>query len=300
MACCLSETPAPKPATSKRMFHMKIKFIGVGSAFTTPEYYQSNMLITASSGKHLLLDCGSDIRFSLNESGHPSGGALSGEEASAGGIDAIYISHLHSDHIGGMEWMAFKSYFGMDPEKPKLFMEEGLMHEMWNSSLKGGLGCIEGKCMHLTDYFECRPVDRGRAFEWEGIRFALVGMRHVMTGYKNHCSYGLLMREEERKEEEAVFITTDTQFDPEVIRELSKKTLAIFHDCETSPFKSVVHAHYDDLRTLPEEVRRKMWLYHYQPHPGNDPKADGFSGFVKKGQEFIFSESQSYITNIPS
>jgi len=34
---------------------MKIKFIGVGSAFTTQDYYQSNMLITARSGKDLLV-----------------------------------------------------------------------------------------------------------------------------------------------------------------------------------------------------------------------------------------------------
>ncbi|MDM8523453.1 hypothetical protein QUF80_08790 [Desulfococcaceae bacterium HSG8] len=47
---------------------MKIKFLGVGSAFTTPEYYQSNMPVTSRSGKQLLVDCGGDIRFSLGES----------------------------------------------------------------------------------------------------------------------------------------------------------------------------------------------------------------------------------------
>ena len=47
---------------------MKIIFIGVGAAFTTAEYYQSNMLIIAQSGKRMMLDCGSDARFSLNES----------------------------------------------------------------------------------------------------------------------------------------------------------------------------------------------------------------------------------------
>jgi len=46
---------------------MKIKFIGVGSAFTTPDYYQPNILITARTGKKLLLDCGSDARFALAE-----------------------------------------------------------------------------------------------------------------------------------------------------------------------------------------------------------------------------------------
>ncbi|MDM8550485.1 MBL fold metallo-hydrolase [Desulfobacterales bacterium HSG2] len=259
---------------------MKIKFIGVGSAFTTAEYYQSNMLITARNGKELLVDCGSDIRFSLNEGSHSGEAELE--------IDAIYISHLHSDHIGGMEWMAFRTYFSPNQQKPKLFMEENTMHVMWNCSLKGGLGRIEGKHMHLTDYFDCRPASDSGAFQWENIRFTLIKMPHILTGYKNFYSYGLLIKEVGDKGP-TVFITTDTQFRRDLIGKIAKKASVIFHDCETSPFKSVVHAHYDDLCTLPAALRQKIWLYHYQPHPDRIPKADGFSGFVKKGQEFDFS-----------
>ncbi len=256
---------------------MKIKFIGVGSAFTTPEYYQSNLLITARSGKKFLVDCGTDIRFSLNECG------VSNEE-----IDAVYLSHLHSDHIGGMEWMAFTTYFNTKIDRPGLFMEEKLMKEMWNSSLKGGLGCIEGKRMHLTDFFKCNSVpDRG-TFVWEGIRFMLVKMRHIFNGYKNLYSYGLLIRETDNGP--LVFFSTDTQFHPDLICKIGEKASLIFHDCETSPFKSVVHAHYDDLRTLPLEIRQKMWLYHFQPCPELRPKKDGFKGFVTKGQEFDFTK----------
>jgi len=38
----------------------------------------------------------------------------------------------------------------------------------------------------------------------------------------------------------------------------------IVHDCETGPFQSGVHAHYDQLRTLSAEVKAKMLLVHYQ------------------------------------
>jgi len=259
---------------------MKIKFIGVGSAFTTPEYYQSNMLITAANGKQLLLDCGTDVRFSLSE------GNIQYEDPAAC-VDAVYISHLHSDHIGGMEWMAFRTYFDPNRKRPKLFMENNLMHDLWNYSLKGGLGCIEGKGMHLTDYFDCRPAHENGDFCWEGIRFLLVRMPHVITGYKNFYSYGLLIQDADKKGP-AAFITTDTQFTPHTIDMISKKAEVIFHDCETSPFKSIVHAHYDDLCTLPSELKKKMWLYHYQPHPTCQANSDGFAGFVKKGQEFVF------------
>jgi hypothetical protein len=64
----------------------------------------------------------------------------------------------------------------------------------------------------------------------------------------------------------------------------------IFHDCETSPFKSGVHAHFDDLKTLPDEIKSKMWLMHYQWVEEVDlaklAEDNGFAGFVRKGQSF--------------
>ena len=258
---------------------MKIKFLGVGSAFTTSEYYQSNLLITADNGKKLLVDCGSDARFSLNECDFQ-------EKNPCEEIDAIYISHLHSDHIGGMEWMAFETYFNPNRKKPLLFMEENTMRELWECSLKGGLGCIEGKCMHLTDYFTCKPVLYNGFFIWEGIRFDLVKMPHVIAGYKNLYSYGLLINP--YNVPKRVFFTSDTQFQPDLIIKIAEETDIIFHDCETSRFKSIVHVHYDDLCTVPTDVKEKIWLYHYQPYPKVKPKEQGFKGFVVKGQEFEF------------
>lgn len=265
---------------------MKIKFIGVGSAFTTQDYYQSNMLITATSSKRMLLDCGSDARFALSECN------IHNENLSEE-IDAIYISHLHADHIGGMEWFAFNTYFVPNRVKPKLFMERRTMNEIWNHSLKGGLGCIGGKEMHLIDYFDCRPLSNNASFWWEKIMFTLIEMPHVTTNDGNHNSFGLLLKE--KNKESVVFITTDTQFQPESISDISKKVKLIFHDCETSPIKSNIHAHYEDLRTLPAKIKQKMWLYHYQPNPHYKPEADGFKGFVKKGHEFDFTSEKNVL-----
>ena len=258
---------------------MQIKFIGVGSAFTTQEYYQSNILITARTGKKILIDCGSDIRFALGECGIHYNNICRP-------LDAVYISHLHSDHIGGMEWLAFSTYFRPECQKLKLFMEKDMMNDMWQNSLKGGLGCIEGKYMHLTDYFQCFPVPDLGTFEWGGIKFTLVRMPHVIAGYKNHYSYGLLIRE---KDGPTVFISTDTQFCPDIIKDIGKKADIIFHDCETSILKGLVHAHYDDLSTLPFEIKQKIWLYHYHPFPVQIPEEDDFRGFVAKGQMFEFN-----------
>jgi ribonuclease BN (tRNA processing enzyme) len=271
----------------KTALNMKIKFIGVGSAFTTSEYYQSNMLITSRSRRKMLVDCGSDARFALGECNINNYNL--GDE-----IDAIYISHLHADHIGGMEWLACNTYFGPKQVKPKLFMEAQLMEKMWNNSLRGGLGSVEGKEMHLSDYFECRPLSYNASFLWEGIGFTLVEMPHVITEGRNHNSYGLVVKAD-GYEGSSVFITMDTQFQPDCIAAISEKVRLIFHDCETSPCKSIIHAHYEDLCTMHAEIKQKMWLYHYQPDPKYQPEADGFKGFIEKGQEFDFAEGQDLV-----
>lgn len=264
---------------------MKITFIGVGSAFTTMQYYQSNMLITAASGKKLLLDCGSDARFALAEQGIQNHNV-------AAEINALYISHLHADHIGGLEWFVFNSYFRTEAARPMLFMETGVMHRLWDQSLRGGLGRIAGKCMHLTDFFACQPISEQGSFVWEGLRCSLFKMPHVLTGYDNHYSFGLLIEAADEPQaatgagKRAVFISTDTHFQPDLLGAIADRVDLIFHDCETSPYRTGVHAHYHDLCTLPEAVKRKMWLYHYQPNPPYHPEADGFHGFVQKGQMF--------------
>jgi hypothetical protein len=55
-----------------------------------------------------------------------------------------------------------------------------------------------------------------------------------------------------------------------------------------------VHSHYSDLCTLPAELRRKMWLYHYNPGPLPDVRAQGFRGLVQRGQCFDFTRPETF------
>jgi len=249
---------------------MMIRFIGVGSLNAGPGMYHSNVVITSRSGRKMLIDCGGDARFSLAESGL---GPLD--------LDAVYVSHLHADHVGGLEWLAFTTHFQGRRKGPVLLSEEQTMKTLWNSSLCGGLGRVQGRGMVLEDYFHCRPLLAGEPFFWEDIRFTMHRMPHIENGACSHSSYGLFLEERGR-----VFITTDTQFVPEFITETAESADLIFHDCETSSVCSRVHAHYEQLRTLPPPVKNKIWLYHYQEGHRYLPAEDGFRGFVAKGQEF--------------
>lgn len=251
---------------------MKIKFLGSGSAFTMKNF-QTNAILTADSGKRLLIDAGTDIRFSMREAG------LGYKD-----VDAVYFSHAHADHLGGAEWLAFARFFDKSAGgPPDLFCIRTLMHELWDHSLRGGLESIEGKVMHLTDYFHCHGIEPNESFVWEGITFTPVQTVHIVDGFRFMPSYGLLIETPGGK---TVFYSGDSQYAPSQLSKFYGMAGLIFHDCETAPYFSKVHAHYNDLKTLPNDTKSKMWLMHYQDDPSQDVSGDGFAGFVKKGQEF--------------
>lgn len=252
---------------------VKFTFLGSGSAFSL-DNWQSNMLLTSDRGKHLLIDCGADARHSMKEQG------LTYRD-----VDAVYVSHLHNDHVGGLEWLGFTRKFDPSCDRPVMYISLFLKSELWNDVLSGGMRSLQGEIADLDTYFDVRGVPKNGSFTWEDTSFRLVQTIHIMDGYTYVPSFGLLFEVNGL----TVFHTTDTQFAPEQIKEFYKRADVIFHDCETTPFESGVHANYQKLKTLPAEDRAKMWLYHHNPGPLPDAKADGFRGFVKKGQVFDFA-----------
>lgn len=251
---------------------MKLTFAGVGSAFTTEEYYQSNMLLEHANGRKLLIDCGSDARFSLRPYGITNYNV--GEK-----IDAVYISHVHMDHMGGLEWLGFCTYFNPNASKPRLYCHPDVLPPLWQS-LKAGMEAHKDVSLTIHDFFSVQTLFRDR-FEWDGITLMPVRTHHIPIQGGWTPSYGLRICAPRGP----VFISTDTTFFYNIAEEYEQASL-IFQDCETGPHPSGVHAHYDNLKELPLGIKKKMWLYHYYPDPPQEPEVDGFCGFVEKGQSF--------------
>ena len=253
---------------------MKLLFLGSGSAFTVgANNYQSNMLLMDGSDRKLLIDCGSDIRFSLHDRGY-----------SYQDITDIYISHLHADHVGGMEFIGLTTFFDPRCPKPNLYTSKDVAAELWDRCLAGGMQSIGNELADIDTFFNVHKVRRNSYFVWNEIQFFLVRVVHIDNGYALMPSYGLFFTLGGQN----IFITTDTQIAIEDIQEYYENADIIFHDCETARFPSSVHAHYQELVKLPERWREKMWLYGYQPGPLPDAKAGGFLGFVQRGQMFEF------------
>lgn len=280
---------------------MQLTFLGAG-AHTTKGEYNSNMLIE-ENGKRLLIDCGFTCAQALGEIG------LSHRD-----IDAVYVSHLHFDHVAGLEWLGFYTRF--DPGylgKPTLFAADPLVGPLWNNVLRGSMETVTGHpALTLDDYFDVNRVQIehfpttvgapvqfetftwqpihtmhvGR-FKWQEITFHIMPFEHILGEDATVYSYGLVITKP--KMGETILITTDTRLDHSN-HHLYKTADVIYHDCETIPhMMSGVHPHYEQLKLFPENIRNKMWLYHRNNDLYLDMAVfDGFKGFVRKGETHIF------------
>ena len=249
---------------------MKLIFLGAASGLgTDPGNYQSNMLLITDSGKKLLIDCGTDIRFSLTKANYlPQD------------IDAVYISHLHADHIGGLEWFALQRKFVCPPPLPDLIIHEHLAPRLWEHSLSGGLKTLEDQDATLRDFFLVHEVSDDQIYEWEGLKLKLIQTIHVHSNGELMPSYGVDIGYKGK----TFLITADTQFTPDILGSYYKAATLVFHDCETLKTPSGVHAHISELNTLDPVIKAKMWLYHYNDGELPDATAQGFLGFVHCGQ----------------
>ncbi len=281
---------------------MKVKFLGSGSAFELGNNnYQSNILISKEvenlelhpssmtgplmyegkqQWKHLLYDVGSTI-----------GEALNHYDMKPQDLDSIYISHLHDDHAGGMEYIAFKTYFEQFPfgvDKIKLYGHNSILTDGWDTCWKGGLKSIQGQTNNLETYFETSYLGDNDEFNFYGAEMKPIQTVHVVDDRRVVPSYGMMFTNNGT----VCFITGDTQFAPNQMLTYYGQSDIIFQDCEFAEYPNSVHAQFHQLCTLADNIKAKMWLYHYSIKDKSYEEMEkevldnGFAGLVKRGQEF--------------
>lgn len=305
---------------------MLMKVLGCGNAFSNKNFNQCMLLEeTEECGvRRMLLDCGYQTGAALHKAGIP-----------LNTINDVYISHLHADHIGFLEGLGFQRYdwanrpisskeewkheyaapvkLAYSKYAPNLYGNEGLLRELWEKSLRGGMACIQGLDATLDTFFYTMPIKAGDYFEWGQWRCEPIQQIHIMAGSYITNTFGLFMSH--MAHDFKVYFTTDSQHcSPNQIEIFYKRADIIIQDCEcigvdtknrVMKFGSGVHANYAQLAgwdsanatKLSPEIKAKMYLSHYQDFVtedkdffGNDcnwielAKKDGFKGFLMTGQ----------------
>ena len=112
------------------MSQTSILCLGHGNAFSDPEVGNSSYLITHGSHR-ILLDCGVHVPASMIELG-----------IDPGSITDVVISHLHADHVGGLEELLYRRMFVCKASPVRIHMGAGVRHTWLRvcSQIGNGLG----------------------------------------------------------------------------------------------------------------------------------------------------------------
>ena len=261
---------------------LRFFFIGTGSAFAK-KYFQNNVLIIKGKD-HVLVDCGAVCPY-----------AMYTYHSSIASVRNLLITHSHADHIGGLEEVALVGRY-TTKIRPKMVITDQYKKILWNQSLKGGCAYGEytdGAFMTFEDYFDQitpRQIARLPRPLYEAnvgsINIKLYRTHHIpdKTGSWRTSFYSVGVLIDDR-----ILFPGDTQFDRELLDWMcgNYDIEYIFHDCQF--FRGGVHAYYEDLKTLPADMKKKMSLCHYGDNVDQyDAKKDGFAGFTKRGVYYDF------------
>lgn len=256
--------------------NLSLFFLGTGNAFTKTAF-QTNLLIIKGQD-HLLVDCGTLCSYAFE---NMYNGRITD-------IKNLLLTHPHADHIGGVEELALEGKY-ITKRLVNLVITDEFKKSLWEESLKGGIQYSEEGVMTFDDYFnQIKPVRiQKKPFEMfetnvGSINIKLFRTRHVTTRKnslkKSQISYGLII-------DDRILFTADTQFNPSQLQFLLdkyKNIEVIFHDCDVMGYSRGVHAAYDELVTLPKEIKEKTFLSHYSEAVSTiDALVDGFAGLAK-------------------
>ncbi|WP_025716133.1 MBL fold metallo-hydrolase [Paenibacillus sp. 1-18] len=245
---------------------LTIQMLGTGSAFAK-HYYNNNALLDSGEGK-LLIDCGTTASLALHQMGVP-----------LPEIDAILITHIHADHVGGLEEFGFQMNI-LHRRKPKLYIAEPLIHPLWEHTLKGGMA-QQGMIEKLEDVFEVNILIPGKSATLvSGIKVELIPTRHIPG--KN--SYSLFINGR-------LFYSADMIFDPDLLHHLvyERGCQSILHEVQLQG-AGEVHTTLDELLNLSTPLQERIHLMHYSDDMEQFREKAGVMSFLEQQRKYDLAE----------
>ncbi len=219
--------------------------LGVGDAFSARWY--SSCLLLEHEGRRVLLDCPHPIRKMLREATEPLGARIDLDA-----IEGVALTHLHADHVSGLEGYAYYSFFLLH-RRASVLAHPSVSERLWDACLAAGMdhlgepGTPGARRATLEDYFELVSVEEGAPARFGPFEIECRRTRHHVptTAFRIRAGGRTLG------------YSADTAFDPSLVEWLSEADLFV-HETNYG-----IHTPYASLAALPAELRARMRLIHY-------------------------------------
>ena len=240
--------------------------LGIGNAFSAVSY--STCLALEADGCWLLIDCPHPIRKMMREAA-----ATAAVDLDVAAIRAVVLTHLHADHVSGLEGMAFYSRFFLNRALP-LVAHPSVSEHLWNGHLAAGmqrakqepgLPEIENR---FEDFFELHDVSEQQALSTGPFTISVYPATHSLP------TTAIFVEAAGRK----FGYSADTAYDPRLIEWLSRADRIVHEANDAFP-----HTPYRRLAELPIDLRKKMLVVHCPD--GFDPPGREIE-LLRQGQNY--------------
>ena len=216
--------------------------LGVGDAFAGKHY--STALALEAEGRWLLIDCPHPIRKMMLESAAP---------IDVGHLDGVVLTHLHGDHVSGLEGLAFFDHFLLR-RRTVLATHPRVAADLWDRHYAATMADIiaaDGTRQPprgFEDYFDHRPLTPKAPLQIGPFTIECRPTRHhIYTTAVRVTAGGVTLA-----------YSADTAYDPALIDWLDAAD-RIVHEVNYGG----AHTPYEKLVALPQRLQDKMWLVQY-------------------------------------
>lgn len=213
----------------------RLYFLGTGDSESIC-YWNTNLLLE-TGGRRLLIDCGYTVKYALRDVG-----------LTLADIDGIVITHVHADHVFGLERAGYETRYTYGKRIP-LFMAPHLLPVLWEQTLKGCMGLSSDGENELGDFFDVQPID-ARGFKFHGCAIETFPTVHT----PGMATYGLIF-------DNHVIFTADSK--PLDWLAADRSTRRILHDCSLQNGNPVHATLHELIRFYPRQVRERVMAIHY-------------------------------------
>ncbi len=215
---------------------LALRFLGVGNAAAT-ELGSASIVLERDGAPLLMVDCGQEALTAYLDH-------------YAATPAALFITHVHMDHVAGMERLFIRAFFDEALRgRLKLYVPVKVLPHL-QSRVADYPGALAEGTANFWDGFQVIPVSNG--FWHDGLWFDVFPVRHHLP----ETAYGLRLRG-------SVVYSGDTRPVPEMLALHADAGEVVVHDCALRGNPS--HTGVDDIeREYPRELLDRMVLYHYE------------------------------------